>query len=220
MRKTIFVLCLAMILPKIMTGCHQIDNLNPPTQHKINNAANRPEVITSDSQQQTNDLQFFLNRPQTKPASTSIKIYKGLRVLELYGDRVMIGRFKIALGGNPTGDKNQEGDSRTPEGQYYICTRNDRSRFTLFLGLSYPNIEDAQRGLENQLINSATFDNIKRAIEQKQQPPWNTPLGGAVGIHGKGNEYDWTLGCIALSDEDIKILWEYVPLITPVEILK
>lgn len=164
------------------------------------------------------DKNFFFNEPQNHPIETSIKIYKKDRVLELYGDGERLGKFKIALGGVPEGDKEREGDSKTPEGRYYICTRNDRSKYTLFLGLSYPNIEDAKRGLENGLIGQQTFEKIKKAIEKKKQPPWNTPLGGAVGIHGKGNSYDWTLGCIGLSDEDIKRIWEYTPLKTPVEI--
>lgn len=166
------------------------------------------------------DIEVFFIEPKTMPDTTYIKVYKELRVLELYGDNSLIGRFKIALGGSPIGDKNIEGDSKTPEGEYYICTRNDKSRFTLFLGLSYPNIDDAKRGLESGVIDEETFRYVSRAIEENRQPPWNTPLGGAVGIHGKGNSPDWTLGCIALSDEDIKILWRYVPLKTKVDIYK
>lgn len=166
------------------------------------------------------NMEVFFIEPETMPDNTYIKVYKELRVLELYGDDSLMGRFKIALGGSPIGDKNIEGDSKTPEGEYYICTRNDKSRFTLFLGLSYPNIDDAKKGLEADLIDEETFRDVSRAIEENKRPPWNTPLGGAVGIHGKGNSPDWTLGCIALSDEDIKILWRYVPLKTKVHIYK
>ncbi|MCY6372283.1 L,D-transpeptidase family protein [Clostridium ganghwense] len=163
---------------------------------------------------------YFFKEPQNPPSSTWIKIYKTSRTLELYGDDKLIGRFKIVLGQNPKGDKNKEGDSKTPEGKYYICTRNDKSKFTLFLGLSYPNIEDAKRGLENGLIDSYTFNKIKKAIENKQQPPWNTSLGGAVGIHGGGDNHNWTAGCIALSDEAIHIIWKYTNYGTSIEILK
>lgn len=163
---------------------------------------------------------LFFEQPEAVPASVSIKIYKKARTLELYGDNKLIGRFRIALGRLPEGDKTREGDSKTPEGSYYICTRNGRSAFTRFLGLSYPGIKDAKKGLEDGLISQKIFDAVRLANNRKQQPPWNTLLGGAVGIHGGGTASDWTLGCIALSDEDIMILWKYVPIKTPVEIIQ
>ena len=149
-----------------------------------------------------------------------IKIYKEKRRLEIYGDDKLIGEFKIALGGEPIGDKIKEGDKKTPEGKYCICTRNDKSKYTLFMGLTYPNIEDAQRGLEDGLIDKQLFKEITYEIENGKRPNWSTPLGGAVGIHGGGTNSDWTWGCIALSDEDIKIIWEYTKMNTPVEIYK
>ncbi len=179
------------------------------------------EQITENSD--INDKQkasenLFFNEPSIKPSQTFIKIFKNDRVLELYGDEELIGRFKIALGGHPKGDKNKEGDSRTPEGIYYICTRNPNSPFTLFMGISYPGIEDAKRGSDSDLIDNRTFEKIKEHINGKKQPPWNTALGGEVGIHGGGTSGDWTLGCIAVSDDDIRILWEYSPMGTAVEI--
>lgn len=163
---------------------------------------------------------YFFKEPKTVPSSTSIKIFKASRTLELYGDDKLIGKFKIALGQNPVGNKNKEGDFKTPEGKYYICTRNAKSKFTLFLGLSYPNIEDAKRGLDNATIDLSTYNKIKKSIENKQQPNWNSALGGAVGIHGGGNTSDRTAGCIALSNEDIHLLWKYTKYGTDVEIFQ
>lgn len=147
-----------------------------------------------------------------------LKIYKEKRILELYGDDKLIGSFKIALGGVPIGGKDKEGDKKTPEGKYYICTRNDKSKYRLFLGLNYPNLEDAKRGLQNGLIEEHTFKEINTEIRGGKRPDWNTPLGGAVGIHGGGNIGNWTAGCIALSDDDIEIIWKYTKMNTPVEI--
>jgi murein L,D-transpeptidase YafK len=149
-----------------------------------------------------------------------IKIYKEKRILELYGDYELIGSFKIALGGEPIGDKEKEGDKKTPGGKYYICTRNDKSKYTLFLGLNYPNADDGKKGLQNGLIEELTFKEINTKIGNGKRPEWNTPLGGAIGIHGGGTISDWTAGCIALSDDDIKIIWEYTKMNTPVEIYK
>ena len=159
-----------------------------------------------------------IEEANNSPQNTLIKIFKEERTLELYVEDNLIESFKIGLGASPIGDKDKEGDKKTPIGKYYICTRNEKSQFTLFLGISYPNTEDAKRGLENNMIDEKTFNEIKQATESEIQPPWKTPLGGEVGIHGGGNGSDWTWGCIALSDEDIKTLWKYAKLKTPVEI--
>lgn len=173
------------------------------------------ETISIDTEER-----IFFTRPQKKPENVSIKIYKEIRILELYGDDILVGRFKTALGAAPVGDKEKEGDRKTPEGKYYVCTRNDKSKYTLFLGLSYPNVEDARIGLEKGLIDEAGFKGIQTDIESGKKPAWDTALGGAVGIHGGGAVSDWTWGCIAVSDEDIRIIWEYTKMNTPVEIYK
>ncbi|HYE83957.1 MAG TPA: L,D-transpeptidase family protein [Clostridia bacterium] len=166
------------------------------------------------------DNNLFFHKPDNFPVHTYIKVFKKQRVLELYGDDKLIGRFRIALGRSPEGDKTSEGDSKTPEGRYYICTRNANSKFTLFLGLSYPNTEDADIGLKNGSISPEEYDLIKTAEERQQRPLWDTALGGEVGIHGGGNDSDWTQGCIAVSDEDIRILWAYTSFKTPVVIFE
>lgn len=166
------------------------------------------------------DKELFFNPPKTMPSSTSIKVYKEDRILELFGDNKLLGRFKIGLGRSPVGTKHKEGDNKTPEGKYYICTKNDNTKYTYFMGISYPNIEDGKTGLRNGSIDDLTYNEIKKAIDKKTLPPWNTHLGGAVGIHGGGAKYDWTYGCIAVSDEDIKILWKYCNIGTFVEVFK
>ncbi|MBU3188863.1 L,D-transpeptidase family protein [Clostridium bowmanii] len=161
---------------------------------------------------------LFFTKPSTEPQEVVIKVYKGLRTLEVYGDDILIGRFKVALGGAVIGDKYKDGDKKTPEGKYYVCTRNEESKYTLFLGLSYPNIEDAKRGLQNGLIDDLAFKEIETQIENGKRPDWTTSLGGSVGIHGGGNQGDWTFGCMAVSDDDIRIIWDYAKMNTPVEI--
>lgn len=194
-----------------------IDNLQAS---QLNEKVNNVEDLELENELTGQVDELFYHNPESVPSYANIKIYKKKRILELYGDDKLIGRFKIALGSSPEGDKGKEGDSKTPEGSYYICTRNASSKFTLFLGLSYPNTEDAERGLKENLITREIYEDIKTAEELKQCPPWNTPLGGEVGIHGGGNTRDWTFGCIALSDENIHIIWEHAPLKTPVEIFE
>ncbi|NMM64704.1 L,D-transpeptidase family protein [Clostridium sp. P21] len=166
------------------------------------------------------DNKLFFNKPESTASKTSIKVYKKRRVLELYSNDKIIGRFKIGLGRAPEGYKEKEGDNKTPEGSYYLCYRNGNTKYTYFIGVSYPNVEDAKRGLKEGLIDEATYKRIERAIENRKQPPWNTPLGGEVGLHGGGNKYDWTYGCIALTNEEINILKQYAPNGTNIEIYK
>ncbi|MCU0241612.1 MAG: L,D-transpeptidase family protein [Vicinamibacteria bacterium] len=152
------------------------------------------------------------------PRSVSILVRKAERQLVLSGDgRVMLKR-KVGLGQVPVGHKQRQGDNRTPEGDYIVCLRNANSQFHLFLGLSYPSAADAERGLAAGLITKAQHRRIVRASAAGRQPPWETALGGAVGIHGSGSNWDWTLGCIALDDPDIEVLWALCPVGTPVHI--
>ncbi len=149
-----------------------------------------------------------------------IKVYKGERKLEFWQDEILVQSFPVSLGFSPEGNKLRDGDGRTPEGIYYICTKNPRSKFTLFLGISYPNIQDSQRGLEEGLISQEEFNQIKASIEIKRRPCWETALGGKIGIHGKGSCRDWTAGCIAMEDKDIRWLWNQSELGDAVEIYK
>lgn len=149
-------------------------------------------------------------------SSPAIIVKKSLRTLELWDGDSLIASYPIGLGWEPEGDKKREGDGRTPEGEYYICTRNDRSRFYLSLGLSYPNTEDAREALDDGVIDRETYKQIAEAIENKACPPWNTPLGGEIMIHGMGSHSDWTAGCIAVDNDVMDILWRYCSLKTPV----
>jgi murein L,D-transpeptidase YafK len=137
-----------------------------------------------------------------------VVIHKAERVLGLYRDGRLAATYPIALGHNPEGHKERQGDGRTPEGLYSICNRNPRSRFHLFLGLSYPNADDANAARRAGRISEPEHRQIVEAIEAGRQPPWDTPLGGEIGIHGGGTASDWTLGCIALENEAIEQLWE------------
>ncbi|MFC1582556.1 murein L,D-transpeptidase family protein [Planctomycetota bacterium] len=145
-----------------------------------------------------------------------IHIYKEKRRLELIAGKVPVRIYRIGLGFNPQDDKRVEGDGCTPEGEFYICVKNEKSRYYLSLGISYPGIEDAQRGLQDGSITQAQHDAIIGAIEKGGIPPWKTPLGGEIFIHGNGSHRDWTLGCIALDDADIEELFKVIPIGAPI----
>jgi murein L,D-transpeptidase YafK len=123
------------------------------------------------------------------------------------------------LGFAPAGDKEHEGDGKTPLGEFYVFTKNEQSKFYLSLGLSYPSIDDAERGLRENLISREEHDSILQAIAEKRMPPQNTPLGGEIYIHGGGTERDWTWGCVALENEEMKELFDALPVGTRVTIV-
>ena len=162
-------------------------------------------------------------------SSFRILVKKSERKLYLYetkaGKERLRKTYLIALGNAPTGHKRQQGDGRTPEGEYYITHKNPKSNYYLSLGVSYPNISDADAGLKSGLITNAQHQEIASAIRSKAKPPQNTKLGGDIFIHGGGTGKlmglikDWTLGCVALENEDIKELFDLLPVKTPVKIV-
>jgi murein L,D-transpeptidase YafK len=156
-----------------------------------------------------------LGRPLTNP---QIVIVKSQRQLRLYSDNQLLRTYDVGLGFNPVPDKVKEGDGATPEGEFYIFTKNERSAYYLSLGISYPNIEDARRGLRDGLVNDEQYHQIVDAVQSGGAPPQNTPLGGLIYIHGRGSRTDWTWGCVALDDENMKELFEAVPVGTKITI--
>jgi murein L,D-transpeptidase YafK len=149
----------------------------------------------------------------------NIVVRKSERRLDLYSDRDLLRTYKIGLGFNPVADKVKEGDGATPEGDFYIFVKNNRSAYYLSLGLSYPNAEDAERGLRDGLTTKAEHDAILEAIKKKTAPPQYTNLGGLIYIHGHGARSDWTWGCVALENDDVKELYDAVVVGTPVRIV-
>jgi murein L,D-transpeptidase YafK len=147
-----------------------------------------------------------------------IVVYKSARKLELYLDKTLVRTYRVGLGFSPIADKQREGDGATPEGDFYIFVKNNKSAYYLSLGVSYPNPEDAARGLRDGLITKAQYDAIVETHRKKTAPPQNTKLGGLIYIHGHGAKSDWTWGCVALENEDMKELYELVSVGTPVAI--
>jgi len=121
-----------------------------------------------------------------------IVIHKARREMLLLRGNTVLRSYRIALGREPVGDKQCEGDGRTPEGRYVIDRRNPKSRYHLALHISYPNPEDTAR-----------------AQAAGVEP------GGDIMIHGlkdgERRDGDWTQGCIAVSDEEMDEIWGLVP---------
>jgi murein L,D-transpeptidase YafK len=176
---------------------------------KAADSAAKPLEVGPRAQRQP--LQLPLSQPK-------IVVKKGERQLLLFSGEKLVRTYQVGLGLSPIGDKVRSGDHRTPEGDFYIFTRNDKSAFYLSLGISYPNVAHAERGLRDGLITRAQYDAIMRANRGKKTPPQNTRLGGTIYIHGNGAGSDWTWGCVALEDQDVRELFNAIPVGTPVTI--
>lgn len=154
----------------------------------------------------------------------SIVVDKSDHLLTVYNGESVIAQYSVGLGSaSAEGAKQKEGDKRTPEGEYYICVLNNQSKYYLSLGLSYPNANDAARGLESGLITQQQYDDIMAALAAGDIPDWYTPLGGQIMIHGQmgnlGGQTDWTTGCVAVNNQVMDILWKYCKVGTKVTIL-
>jgi murein L,D-transpeptidase YafK len=158
----------------------------------------------------------------------SIVIWKSQYSLTLYKGNTPVKTYHAVFGrGYADGDKQQTGDRRTPEGEFYVCSMNHSKRFYKFLGLSYPSLKHAEQGVRKGSISPAEYDAIARALATGAQPSWDTRLGGAIGIHGRmledpvaqASRQNWTDGCIALLNSDVDELFGAVRVGTPVTIL-
>lgn len=167
--------------------------------------------------------------PRVEPIAAPLEnprilVEKQAHRLSLFdGDR-LVRTFRSAVGEGRR-DKVREGDYCTPEGDFYVCYKNPQSKYVLSLGLSYPNEEDAERGLRSGLITREQHDAIVSAVRGRcmdanmWEALWKTPLGGEIMIHGCGAGRDWTAGCVALDDDAIRELYRVVPYGTPVRIV-
>jgi len=134
-----------------------------------------------------------------------IVIEKSARKLSLFVDDKSLKSYRVALGRNPIGAKQEEGDNKTPEGVYRIDGRNPQSNFHLALHVSYPSDEDKVHAAERGV--SAGFDIMIHGIQNGR---------GWIGAFHRLS--DWTAGCVALTDEEIEELWRVTPDGTIVEI--
>lgn len=128
--------------------------------------------------------------------------HKSARRLMLFDRGQLAGCWRIGLGFAPRGDKEVEGDGKTPVG-WYPTSDKPWSAFDDAIAIHYPNADDAGEALRAGRISRRTRDQIREASSRRSVPPQRTTMGGAVLIHGGGSSVDWTLGCIALDDADL-----------------
>jgi len=160
------------------------------------------EIITLQKKIEALEKEIFAIR---KEPADKILIEKKERRLTLFSNGKALKTYKIALGGNPNGPKERQGDNKTPEGTYFIDSRNKDSRYHLSLHISYPNEKDKKRAKE--LGISPGGDIMIHGIKN-----------GFSWVGGLHTDVDWTKGCIAVTDEEIEEIDRLAPNGTIVEI--
>jgi tetratricopeptide (TPR) repeat protein len=160
------------------------------------------EIKTREQDNSRLKLDLFISQ---KGKADKILVQKKERQLSLFSKGRLLKSYKIALGGDPVGPKERQGDNKTPEGTYLIDAKNKNSRFHLSLHISYPNEKDKKRA--RQLGVSPGGDIMIHGI--KNELAW---------VGERHAEVDWTQGCIAVSDEEIEEINRLVPIGTAVEI--
>ena len=148
---------------------------------------------------------FLWSSAATAETADRVLVDKSDEKLYLLKDETVISEYSVSFGANPEGHKQQEGDERTPEGNYVLDYKNADSAFYKAIHISYPNEAD------------------KQAATAKGVVP-----GGAIMIHGQRNwlgwlsfitqRFNWTDGCIAVTNSEIDEIWNSVPVNTPIEI--
>lgn len=172
--------------------------------------------------------ELLVERKISKIENPKIVINKIDYKLHLYIDTILVKTYNIALGGNPKLSKISKDDKYTPTGDYFICSKKNTTGLGNILILNYPSLDDAIRGLRDNLITEEEFLKIKEAYYKKECPPMDTKLGGYIKIHGNGKfdfilrnlpfVFNWTDGSIAVNNSEIEELYEVCKIGTPVYI--
>ncbi len=139
----------------------------------------------------------------------SLAVMQGEKELEVFEN--------IAIGSNGPTLTKRRGDSTTPLGEFTITEIRPSHRFELFMALNYPNLDHTERAFQEHRIDKAEYKALKYNLERGAPPPQGTSLGGQLGIHGVGlgdmrvhETVNWTEGCIALTNEQLRDLAKFV----------
>lgn len=163
---------------------------------------------------------LFWQLPAQAVEEYELLIKRSEKKLIVQKDGKPVRSFHVALGSGGRKPKMKSGDRKTPMGKYHIVQVRDSDRFHMFIQLDYPSVRDAINALKEERISKEEYRRILDAHIFGRLPPQNTSLGGAIGIHGIGEETkdkleihqlaNWTQGCIALRNNEVEQLAHYV----------
>lgn len=142
---------------------------------------------------------------QVDTQALELRVMRGLDVLRVYQD--------IAIGRSGTTENKRRLDGKTPLGEYRISLIKNNSKFHRFYGFDYPHLKHADHALQRGELSVEDYLRIRNAVRAGRVAPQDTPLGGHLGIHGIGSgelevhtDFNWTNGCVALTNEQVEEL--------------
>jgi len=156
-------------------------------------------------------------RIEVNTTEMSLTVWSGNKAIRHFRD--------IAVGSGGVSAVHYQGDESTPLGEYTVLWINRDSPFDNFIGLNYPTRSHADLALQAGRLSLDDYRHIADASRHNSRPPFNTPLGGRIGIHGIGlgsrqvhEAINWTNGCVALTNEEVRELLQWVHVGTKVTI--
>lgn len=208
-----------LVLTVLFSGCSmQNSGTKLDAAGKDRNRKAESNLLQQNTSQEKGSLKVDYLTPLASVQSPEIYIYKEKRRLYVIQSNVLVRDYPIALGLTPQGDKEKDGDGRTPEGEFKICTRDPAGRFGKSLVLNYPDKKHLERAFFAGILSPSEFRETQVANGSKDPPQKSNALGGQISIHAGGAHQDWTNGCIALYASDMDELFNIARIGTPVTI--
>lgn len=213
-----FSIPLLILISFVISACSM---QSPSGRFDASKSNEKKQVENTTAQQTSRDkehIRIDYLTELTDIVNPEIYVYKEKRRLYVIQSNILVRDYPIGLGPHPAGDKENEGDGRTPEGNFIVCRKNPVGNFNQALVLNYPDRKHAEQAFYAGILSSPEFKEILMAAERRAAPPFNTKLGGQIYIHPGGANRDWTAGSIALYNSDMDELFKVTSEGTPVHI--
>ncbi|SEM95398.1 L,D-transpeptidase family protein [Halomonas caseinilytica] len=169
-------------------------------------------LLQADQPRYSNEVWVLIDKQ-----ASSLSLYRGNTLLERFSP--------ISLGRGGAETQRLRGGRVTPLGEFRVTRFNFDSKFHTFIGLDYPTPTHARMALQTGIYSQREYDDYFAYYRRHGRPPQDTVLGGYIGIHGVGvadadihRRFDWTDGCVAVTDGQVDTLSSMIDIGTRVVI--
>jgi len=212
--RSLMLLALSLLLAAGPTSASLIDTTEPPSS----------VVASSPGQHFLDEVATGISLLPVEDGVVWLHISVKERTLSVVRGRHVIHEIPhFAIGINGAVNLRTRGSAMTPKGEFRVERINPNSQYATFIGINYPNPRVADQALSEGLITQEEAERIRRHYQQYRLSYPNTTLGGHIGIHGLGNRdpflnqrVDWTEGCLAVENDQVRLLHSLVEIDTPV----
>lgn len=210
------VLCLVFLL----SACSMQKSgskIEARTDKRIRSAESRTSGQDSNPRDKVTLKVDYLT-PLSQIQKPEVFVYKEKRRLYVVQSNVLVRDYPIGLGSQPKGDKEKDGDGKTPEGEFFVNLKHTSGKPSKSLSLNYPDRRHIEKAFFSGLIGPSQFREILANLKENGSSPQDTALGKHTLIQSGGAHKDWTDGCVALYDSDMEELFNVCSVGTPVSI--